>query len=356
MTEREALYAAICAEPEDITLRLAYADWLDEQPTTKTCPKCAGKGYYYDPPYYAFGPDECGTCRGTGAVPSADAALAEFIRAQCALECAPAYRHVRPDLDWTDPGFSDQCRTSARLRRRETDLLAANPEWSHCPCPACVCVLTHESRGWNADWRRRRPVVTCQTCGGTGDLFRHRHTDSPLEGEEPYDRTVTFRNGFPDSVTCTVRELGGEQRVVETCGRCDGSKAVDSHTGMYRLGTRECPRCRGRGTVFAARFVPSPWAKAVVTRTPVTRFVLDLHLFHRNAATTGPLAGEVVWDWSSAHVPTDLMDEMKTDHPDRATGTDSMLWWMEFPTEQESRDAIARAGGRLVRRNTYGDG
>lgn len=29
-SERDALYAAICAEPEDDTRRLAYADWLDE--------------------------------------------------------------------------------------------------------------------------------------------------------------------------------------------------------------------------------------------------------------------------------------------------------------------------------------
>jgi uncharacterized protein (TIGR02996 family) len=30
MSEREAFIAAICAEPDDDTCRLAFADWLDE--------------------------------------------------------------------------------------------------------------------------------------------------------------------------------------------------------------------------------------------------------------------------------------------------------------------------------------
>lgn len=91
-TERE-LIGAILADPADDTVRLAYADWLDEQDKPLIpCVNCSGKGYvlgFLDPMSYVFGtPSEvqCGQCNGTAHHPDQTKALrAEFIRLQIAI-------------------------------------------------------------------------------------------------------------------------------------------------------------------------------------------------------------------------------------------------------------------------------
>lgn len=45
MTEREALYAVIRNDPADVTLRLAWADYLDEHGGAADCKTCGGTGY-----------------------------------------------------------------------------------------------------------------------------------------------------------------------------------------------------------------------------------------------------------------------------------------------------------------------
>ena len=75
---RSQLLAEIAARPDDDTLRLAFADWLDEHGD------------------------------------AADRDRAEFIRVQCELGV------------W-----------SGRGHPREVELLSAHPEWSRCRCPEC---------------------------------------------------------------------------------------------------------------------------------------------------------------------------------------------------------------------------
>lgn len=88
MTERDALLRAILLDPADDTVRLAYADWLDEQPLpNKPCPTWKNIRYgngstgYRDVPH-----DDCPDCNGSGTVPDAgNAERAEFIRVQCEI-------------------------------------------------------------------------------------------------------------------------------------------------------------------------------------------------------------------------------------------------------------------------------
>src|SRR5687768_9103939 len=83
--EEQAFFNAIAATPDDDTPRLAYADWLDDQPAYKTCGACEGKGTYL-----GASPDRgnptCSHCNGDGRVQTSDAARAQFIRVQC---CKP---------------------------------------------------------------------------------------------------------------------------------------------------------------------------------------------------------------------------------------------------------------------------
>lgn len=148
------LYREICRCPEDDTLRLAYADWLDE---------------------------------------NGDPDRAEFVRVQYELEGMPEYRGIRVGLDWSDPEFSPKCKRAVGLSRREEKILFAGPNWADCPCDKC------EGTG----------VIDqgchCPTCHGTGDLFLSRDERAPGHVHH-VPRTVTFARGFPDAASCTLAE------------------------------------------------------------------------------------------------------------------------------------------------------
>jgi hypothetical protein len=89
MTEQKALLRAILDDPLDDTVRLAYADWLDEHPGTMTCPRCkpydGSKNWItghtpnpYSGPYW----QPCSVCDATTLVPDGGAEHARFIRRQ----------------------------------------------------------------------------------------------------------------------------------------------------------------------------------------------------------------------------------------------------------------------------------
>lgn len=81
MNEREAFIRSICERPEDDTVRLVFADWLEEhEEPESTCPKCEGKRQIYT------GMDgmkwvPCNECGGRGYIGDVtNANRAEFIR------------------------------------------------------------------------------------------------------------------------------------------------------------------------------------------------------------------------------------------------------------------------------------
>ena len=263
---RSQLLAEIAASPDDDTLRLAFADWLDE---------------HGDP---------------------ADADRAEFIRVQC--ELAP----LNDLADSVHPMAmlgSDGIKREALLAR-SYQLLSAHPEWSRCRCPEC------DGSG-DQGKKNGHDGLACPACGGTGDLFLTPRVSGASLTPPPKPRTVTFARGFVDGVTCTLAEA------------------------------------------FAPDGTPTPWAVEVVKQTPVVRFrMTDQTPHHRDAAIRGPFAVGLVWDWSSASTPEFLMDEMAAAHPDKFADTPGGdVWWMEFETESEARDALALAAGRLVRRHAH---
>ena len=303
---RSQLLAEIAASPEDDTLRLAFADWLDEQPTTRTCPICRGTGEGVKTGAYSWRVCECG---GTGTVPdtAADRDRAEFVRLD-------VERHRRwPDFarvcEADRPTAYADWRDLAAIEKRLLYIGTAHPVWSRCPCPECVIPYVGATVSHGAGGGRN-----CLTCDGTGDLFlRDRRLEDETLTEDPQPRTVTFARGFADAVHCTLADA------------------------------------------FAPDGTPTAWALAVVRETPAVRFVLaDTTPFHRNAADGSPFGSGLVWDWSSAHVPDFLMREMAASHPDNVAGTPGRdVWWVEFETEAEALDALALAAGRVARRHAY---
>lgn len=88
MTEQKALLRAILDDPLDDTVRLAYADWLDEHPGTTTCPVCArppdAKNHVTGHMFVGWGHgwQPCSRCDTTTLVPDGRAKHAHFIRRQ----------------------------------------------------------------------------------------------------------------------------------------------------------------------------------------------------------------------------------------------------------------------------------
>ena len=216
---RSQLLAEVAANPEDDTLRLAFADWLDEQPAgRKACPLDFCRGGYWrhsgDPHTRST---RCHVCGPDGTVPdAADRDRAELIRTQYELATTGG----------TGVGVKETIAAHMKLCNRERELLAAHPEWSRCRCPRCRGLRGRSSRKLI---RGPGVWVSCPACSGTGDLFL-RHVDDRTHATEP--RTVKFARGFPDAVTCTLAEAFGT----------DGT--------------------------------PTAWAIEVVRQTPVVRLVL----------------------------------------------------------------------------------
>lgn len=89
MNEQQAMLQAIYDNLEDDTVRLAYADWLDEH---------------------------------------GDSDRAELIRLQYELQKTPEYRYLRIEHGLAD-GVSYQCKKAYAYRVREEQLIKSHPEW-----------------------------------------------------------------------------------------------------------------------------------------------------------------------------------------------------------------------------------
>ncbi len=209
MNDEYALLNAIAADPEDDTVRLAYADWLDENPKEETvraeCPHCDGHGEII-----TSHRSDCYFCKGEGwldTTTNANPARAEFIRVQCELERTPRFEtpeHYRCDVCGNTPdengelehgkgcyvldedGGGSEWVGSRRewidLTNRSDALLATHrAAWQKVSCLAC------KGEG-GAHWYEggRGPYLKCVPCGNTGDAL--------------HGREVVFRRGFVEEV------------------------------------------------------------------------------------------------------------------------------------------------------------
>lgn len=305
MTDRAALLAAIAAQPHEDTPRLAYADWLDEQPAARaTCPRCGGNKFLgaAAPGQHGWiGAPECPTCSGTGTVADdSDARHAELIRVQCALaapfdasrcesvcavwcptcgDCTCPNREERMDSDGC-PLHSSYSRHAGDtgLRRREAELLAlVEPvvrRGKKCGrCGGWDKLVDHfATHKIKAD-----VVVDCPGCHGgyTGTLARQwtideRHDAGLLTGTERYYHRCEWSRGFPWRVYCTLdeyrREVGRK-----TCPMCGARGTVYCGQASY-----PCRNCwEGVGNLTGRGTVPITWAEALLREHgTVTEIVL----------------------------------------------------------------------------------
>lgn len=346
MTERERLWRAVCAEPEDDTVRLAFADWLEENSETKVpCPHCGGGR----PGLWAFKTDDDGRCTtcgkrgadGEGLVSDCgNRDLAEFIRL--------AYRD---DLMRTGNSAGDM------LHWRERELLKSHPEWLACLCPACGGAGRHEDS-----------AVRCGTCGGAGDLFKVLHFGPPPDpSEEPTvleDRDRRMDRGLVDSLSCASTLVWRHED--EYCPTCTGRAkiiAVLSAGTPVPRGWDSCgdPTCNGSRR---RAVVPAPWALAVAENTAVTRFaVTDVRAAPLSGGKSfvlveSPRSGAykgrgVPESWYvRAQYPSVLTPFVRECAPSDAWDATYSRW--EFDSEAAANGALHRACSRWVR--SFGKG
>lgn len=189
-----ALRAAIFAAPLEDTPRLVYADWLDEQPQERPCPRCKGKGFYsYRGAEFGYEVENCRDCggddtsKGTGTVrDTSNADRAALIRVQCNPHgCTPACTHECGHLPPCTSGRADA-------------ILTAHPEWDTARCPRCDgnLLVRKDALVHGVDSFR----IGCPTCGGTGDLFRRRWNPEEFETGphgEAKRLLTSWHRGFP---------------------------------------------------------------------------------------------------------------------------------------------------------------
>lgn len=170
-----ALFANIVANPEDDTVRLVYADALDE----------------------AGGAE--------------NVARAEFIRVQCELA-----RDGEGDV------FAERSERRAYLTEREDELLKANRHWCYMPCGRC------NASGVIFRAITRYEREDCFVCEGFKDLLSGvRSVNQPFDqswrrhirGSSRIDTTPYFGRGFVDSVGLTSDNVFNR---VEGAGSANG--------------------------------------------------------------------------------------------------------------------------------------
>lgn len=247
-----ALHAAILSEPDEDTVRLEYADRLDELDGSVPCgavgrhhgDRCDG-GRIQSP--NAQFTQDCPTCRGTGSVPNGYADRAEFVRVQVEL----AHENEIP--------WRYSCTVRDPLRRREGELHAANwhswwpREWDaikpvyrrgfveEIGCCSADWLAHHEQLFWSP-----KQTVACPVCNGQKKLKRCRGCG------KVYRRIHKYSD-------CDNAACDGEEADSVPCHRCRGHGTVArphvptaqpivsvivSDGGMGRLGLT--PRNNGR--------------------------------------------------------------------------------------------------------------
>lgn len=118
---RRAFLDAIASAPDDETLRLIHADWLEENERTTTCPRCGGKGWIVRQDRSTKSDDGktvCRDCMGKRTTENGFVRRAELIRVQCELA-----RHF-PTTKPKDLGSEDRHARWHSLGERERELIS----------------------------------------------------------------------------------------------------------------------------------------------------------------------------------------------------------------------------------------
>jgi hypothetical protein len=237
MTDEAALLAAILADPGEDLHRLAYADWLDENPTV-ICPECEGgnpqRNVREDGGRWVW---DCPVCNGGKSAPDSRADRAAFIRAQCWLAAHPSCGSCTGN-QWAAGEYCPECREREPHRRQVEKL------------------MTDDNRAaWFAV-----PGLGVQLEGDGSTLFWWVQPNGPrIE--------AAVSRGFVSAVTADFTPLFGTP-----CEFCSGLGHFQTSGSCS-----ECPRCRGPrglgtgrvGCVAGALFARHPIGRVDLTDLPI---------------------------------------------------------------------------------------
>lgn len=211
----DALLAACVANPDELTVALEYADYLQE---------------------------------------NGDDARAEFIRVQCERETTPLH-HTHPTA------VCDCERRCCVLHRRELDLLRRHKaEWRRAgPCPKCV-------NGYEKHPKTGEVIEQwCRTCFATGDVGGLSVKCGPCQGKG---------TGFSNASECIFCSGSGWRDPVRfrrgLLDRVEVPRLSDCF--VKKIGYRHDPPVLTTETIWR----PTPWLRAVVTGHPTVTQVVPL--------------------------------------------------------------------------------
>jgi uncharacterized protein (TIGR02996 family) len=350
MSDEAGLLAAITDNPDDDTVRLAYADWLDEHLKPDViCDHCNGKpkqqffhgatstnwtrgGVNAGVTVYL-----CGSCNATGTVPdTTNRDRAEFIRVQ--VEYHRKFGYLGFDFDKVDWDNKHELKVPSetiiwgvdiqRLKARSAALLAAHQdEWLAVRCPECGgngCGMLISSEGMGE--RGKSVFARCHSCKGIGDVGGLKLVLNNGDLRRP----VVWERGFPHAVECSRLEDVLERPVYNA----------------------------GHDTEAVGPWQPTPWARAVVTYHPTVR---EFRCRDREPYGTHPALG-IGWQRQS-------VTERCHDEPQRYAIPDVVYDALEggtrephvvdcnmnYPTREAALTALWRALGRVVGAGVKGE-
>lgn len=297
--DRAAFLRTIVADPEDDTVRLAFADWLDEND---------------------------------------DPARAEFIRVQVELaridhDHAPLSEDGYDDPDGADCAICDRL---IELRPREDALLTAHrAEWLNGPACA-VCGGRGKLKQYGAFEKKTDPAcVACHGAGDAGGLVR--------------DFYYTLTAGDP---THNRRE----------CSRVDFARGFPFRVIVPRLEDAITWERVGNADDMSDRrdeYMPTPWLAAVCRHHPVTEIVC-LDTVPWEYVEGGTVESYQWWDRpdsdgdNTGNVPVPLFEIMWQEWKGSREG-DSEGRWLSWKDRSDAVDALAEAIVTFATQNAQGD-
>lgn len=317
------LLAAICAEPGDDTVRLVAADELEAIGGTVECPVGCDNGKHRHKTVLGNGTVlqtttkvDCRTCAGSGRVPDANAARAEFIRVQIELARLLSDRTPRACMQDArcNTGECLCCRPLVFQARSDALLLAHEATWRRGErCGRCEGKPEEFAGGtW---WH-------CPDCHGVG-------WTGPLAGSL-WAGSVEYK---------AIRE---DLRAQTPCHEYERGWVVQA----------SCPLA----DVFGPDDKPTAWAVRLVRSEPVQRIVLSDREPHESYSTLGAFDGRS-FDWANPNwtnqgsLPQFLFREVCKLYPEAMA---DLVGYkpaarVEFPTAADATRALATAAANVVR-------